>query len=89
MRDAVRTRTRGVTLATIALAAATVSARHVSKVNEKPSLAKSFEADPEDWSDANPSESPEPDCDVIDCCMGPGCAQYYERRRLHCANGQE
>jgi len=80
MRDAVRTRTRGVTLATIALAAATISARHVSRLHEKASLAKSFEADPADWSDDDPSESLDAADGVIDCCIGD-CRHYYSSRR--------
>ena len=39
------------TLATIVLAASTVGARHISKLHEHAPLAKSFEADPDDWSD--------------------------------------
>ncbi|HEY5950577.1 MAG TPA: hypothetical protein VIV40_34030 [Kofleriaceae bacterium] len=51
MNEAARPRTTRITLATIVLAAATISARHVSKLHERPSLAKSFEADVDDWTD--------------------------------------
>jgi hypothetical protein len=62
MRDAQFARSGRVTLATIVLAAGTVGARHISKIDEKPSLAASFDADPDDWQD--PME-------IIDCPMGP------------------
>jgi hypothetical protein len=54
MSDAVRGRARRVTLDTIVLAAATVSARHISKLGDRPSLARSFDADVGDWTDGAP-----------------------------------
>jgi hypothetical protein len=51
MRDATRTRTRGITVATIVLAGATLGAWYHGRRCESPTLAKSFEADPADWRD--------------------------------------
>jgi hypothetical protein len=51
MRDAIRTRTRGVTVATLVLAGATLGAWYEGRRFASPTLAKSFEADPADWHD--------------------------------------
>jgi hypothetical protein len=54
MRDALLARSGRVTLATIALAATTLGAHELRKRYEPSPLAKSFEADPDEWTDDTP-----------------------------------